>query len=271
MKNTIKIILSLLILIILHNSCKDSTAFNGEGNEVVSQNEHLVMATVFHQKAAEMRALSYQAYNIARMMLDNDLRRAGLSKKQAIVVDIDETVLDNSPFQAKCIIDETNYPTNWKEWCELEKAKPLPGAVDFLNYAKSKGVEVFYITNRKEMFREVTMNNLIKNNFPFVDEKHLLMRNETSGKKGRRDIISKDYRIVLLIGDNLNDFSEVFEKKSVNERFNMTDSLKNEIGRRFIVLPNVMYGEWEEAIYNYNNTLTDKDKKQLRYKSLASF
>lgn len=117
-------------------------------------NEKLLVATLFHQKAAECRALSYQAYNIARLILDNELRRMSLTKKLAVIVDVDETVLDNSPFQVKIILEKTQYPEYWNEWCELAQAKALPGAVEFLNYAKSKGVEVFYITNRKENFKK---------------------------------------------------------------------------------------------------------------------
>ena len=90
-------------------------------------------------------------------MFDNELRMARLTKKMAIVVDIDETVLDNSPFEAKSIIENTDYPVYWDEWCQKEEARPIAGAVEFLNYAKSKGADVFYITNRKEHLKDVTI------------------------------------------------------------------------------------------------------------------
>jgi len=111
-----------------------------------------LLATLFQQKAAEKRALSYQAFNIAKLSLDSQLKVADLTKPLAVVVDIDETVLDNSPFEAKSILNNSDYPKYWNEWCQLAAAKPLAGSVEFLNYAKSKGVVVFYITNRKIKF-----------------------------------------------------------------------------------------------------------------------
>ena len=234
-------------------------------------NEKLLVATLFHQKAAEYRALSYQAYNIAKLILDNELRRMSLTKKLAVIVDVDETVLDNSPFQAKIILEKTQYPEYWNEWCELAQAKVLPGAVEFLNYAKSKGVEVFYVTNRKENLKEKTIKNLKVKGFPYADIEHLYMRKNESGKEKRRQAIASNYHIVLFLGDNLSDFSYVFDKKSIEERFFLTDSLKNEFGKRFIVLPNSMYGAWYDALFDYNYKLTDKEKKKMFYETLESF
>jgi hypothetical protein len=67
------------------------------------------------------------------LMLERDLRDDKVNSPRAIIVDIDETLLDNSPHSAKCIENQTSYPDYWEEWCELAIAKPLPGAVEFLN------------------------------------------------------------------------------------------------------------------------------------------
>jgi 5'-nucleotidase (lipoprotein e(P4) family) len=72
---------------------------------------------------------------------------------------------------------------------------------------------------------------------------------------------------VMLLGDNLDDFSDVFEHKSIADRFAETDRLRNEFGRRFIVLPNAMYGTWESAIYEYQR-LTEAQKAQKRAAAL---
>ena len=241
---------------------KDSTDIN---------NEKLLVATLFHQKAAEYKALSYQAYNIAKLTLDNELRKMLLTKKLAVIVDVDETVLDNSPFQAKIILEKTLYPEYWNEWCELAQAKALPGAVEFLNYAKSKGVEVFYVTNRKENLKEKTIKNLKAKGFPYADIEHLYMKKNESGKEKRRQAIASNYHIVLFIGDNLSDFSYVFDKKSIEERFSLADSLKNEFGKRFIILPNSMYGVWYDALSDYNYNLTHEEKNKIFYETLKGF
>ena len=71
----------------------------------------------------------------------------------------------------------------------------------------------------------------------------------------------------MLIGDNLDDFSGVFERKSVADRFAAADSARNEWGRKFIVLPNAMYGTWENAIYEYQR-MTEAQKAAKRAAAL---
>ena len=272
------------ILIILLFGCnrkqtESETAINKSTNSTQIEssekqfllNNHLTMAVLFHQKSAEMRALSYQAFNLAKLMLDKDLENKTIEIKRAVVVDIDETVLDNSPYEAKCILDDILYPELWNEWCNLAEAKPLPGAIDFLEYVRANGVDVFYITNRKEELREATIENLKKYNFPLVDDTYLLMRTKCKSKELRRQKVLENHHISLLVGDNLNDFVNTFEGKSIKDCFALTDEMQNEFGRRFILLPNAMYGEWESAMYDYNYNISDVEKSQKRFESLKGF
>ncbi len=270
MKKLLKISVCLFILTFALSSCNFQRADKVQDNENILKNEHLIMSALYQQKSAEYRALSYQAYNIAKLRLDEYLKIKNDSLKSAVVVDIDETLLDNSPWEAKCILENINYPEQWNEWCKLAKAKPLSGAVEFLNYAFSKNVDVFYISNRKENLKEATIQNLKAAGFPQVDKEHIFTMRNSGNKKERRALVTKNYYIVLLIGDNLNDFSEIFEKKPIEERFAITDSLKKEFGNRFIILPNAMYGEWENVIYNYNR-ISEKEKALNRIKNLESF
>ncbi len=233
--------------------------------------EHMVLATLFQQTAAEYRALCYQAFNIGRFMLDVDLADKSVDKRRIIVLDIDETVIDNSPFQAKSILNSTSYPSYWKEWCNLAKAEPLPGAVEFLNYARSNGVSIFYVTNRKEEFKEVTIQNLKEKGFPHADDEHVIMRTAEASKEGRRQELLTKYHISLLFGDNLNDFAEDFEGKDVISRSAAVDQANKQFGTRYIVLPNAMYGDWEDAIYGYNPRLNDSIKFEMRRKALRAF
>lgn len=261
------------ISITIFNSCKDSSAFNKPNNDdpELASSDHLTMAVLYQQTAAEYRALCYQAFNVAKYQLDQSMKIMGLQKQQAIVLDIDETVLDNSPYEAKCILDNVNYPNYWEEWMNASSAKAIPGVMDFLKYAKSKNIEIYYITNRKEKYRVQTLKNLKMLGFPNAEDKYLMLKTDESSKKSRRDKVSETNKIILLIGDNLNDFSEVFEKKSVADRFQLTDEMKTEFGKHFIVLPNAMYGEWEGALYDYDYSGTSSQKSELRQKNLRDF
>jgi 5'-nucleotidase (lipoprotein e(P4) family) len=113
-----------------------------------------------------------------------------------------------------------------------------------------------------------TEKNLKALGFPFVDKKHLLLRTDTSDKQTRRDIVAKDYEVAFLMGDNLNDFLSVFRKKSIADRFSETDKIKDMWGKKFIMLPNPTYGEWEGAIYKGNWGASAAEKNQMRKEHL---
>ncbi len=247
--------------------------------QITADNEYQVAAILFVQKAAEYRALSYQAFNLARMQLDADFEKKNLKKlpkaerkrARAVVVDVDETVLDNSPHQAFIVINRLPFtPDVWTQWVNQRKAKAIPGAAEFLTYASGKGVKVFYVTNRDEIHRQATIDNLKQTGFPDASDETVLVRATESGKEARRQKIMEKYRIVLLIGDNLNDLSSQFERKSVADRFAEVDKTREMFGRKFIVLPNVMYGDWESAIYEYKRA-SEVEKKRIRTAALQNF
>lgn len=230
--------------------------------------EHTVMSVVWYQTAAEFKALCYQAYNTGKLMLDNDLAHTRHSKKPAIIVDIDETVLDNSPHSALLIKEDKTFPYQWNEWVNAAKAEAIPGAVEFLSYAASKGVDVFYISNRGVGQVTATMENLKRTGFPQAQADHMLFKSDESSKEKRRLKVAEDHDIVLLFGDNLNDFTNVFEKKNVADRSSEATRLKSEFGKRFIVLPNPIYGDWEGAVYNYDYRISEEQKDVLRKSAL---
>ena len=236
-----------------------------------ADNEYQVGAILWAQSSGEARALYYQACTLARMMLDRDLKTHHKDKQQrAVVVDVDETILDNSPFQAGLVKARKEYSQkDWAAWTSAAQAVALPGAVEFLRYADAKGVRVFYITNRKVEEKAGTAKNLKQAGFPNVTDETLLLRADTSSKEPRRQKVAEQYRIVLLMGDNLNDFSDVFEKKTVAERLAAVEQNRDQFGTRFIVLPNAMYGDWETAIYN--NLAPGETREQRRKSTLKAF
>ncbi len=235
-------------------------------------NEQLVMATVWMQTAAEYRALCYQAFNVAAMNLDSFLNSYTGSKPVAVIVDLDEAVIDNSPYEAFLIGQDFGYSSQtWVPWMAAAEARAIPGAKPFLDYAAAKGVEIFYITNRKMVGFEGTRKNLLDLGFPYVDEKHLLLRTDSSDKQERRDMVAGDYEVALLIGDNLNDFTSYFSNKSIDERFIATDATKGQWGTRFIVVPNPTYGEWEGAVYGGDWGASAAEKDQMRKSKLIKW
>lgn len=240
----------------------------------VANNEYQVASVLYFQTAAENRALFYQAFNLARLRLDAELKSCRKSRKKmpcAVVTDVDETVLDNSPNQAWLIKNNQAFTqTNWERWVSRAEAKPLPGALEFFSYAAGKGIKTFYVTNRSEAERTGTAENLKKAGFPEVTDETLLLRADASSKEPRRQQIAQKHRIVLLVGDNLNDLAQVFERKPIAERFAAVDNLKNEFGNRFIVLPNPMYGEWESAVYDFKR-LNEAEKARARSEKLQSY
>ena len=128
---------------------QQTTQINPEQKNKIPVREYSVQSILWVQHAAEYKALCYQAFNVAKFQLDKILSEGNnKGKPLAIVTDIDETIFNNSPYEAKLITDNVEYSHDtWVEWEKLKKAKPIPGSLEFLNYAKSKGVQVFYISN----------------------------------------------------------------------------------------------------------------------------
>lgn len=228
-------------------------------------------SSYFQQNAAEYEALCLQAFNVAQLRLDETLAKKG-DKPLAIVTDIDETFLDNSPFEAYCAKQGISYSQKaWEEWTVLGDAKPLTGALEFFKYADSKGVAIFYVTNRRDNEREGTTKNLRKYNFPLPSDNRLILRSAEKSKENRRLQIAKDYDIVLLMGDNLSDFSKDFDGGTPKERSEAVHKNKTEFGKRFIVLPNYSYGDWEGAAYGHKYSIPEAEKEGIIKNNTKAF
>ncbi len=238
-----------------------------------TETEIKTLSVLWQQQAAEYRALCYQAFNLATMRIKQIPANDFKTSKLAIITDLDETVIDNSYSTAQLIKDGKEHSSEtWKEWTDKSAATAVPGAVEFLQYAKQKGISIFYISNRDSSAAlESTLVNLKELNFPDADAAHSLFLTNTSSKEERRKIVEKKYKVVMLLGDNLNDFMNVFEKKSIDERFAETDKVKNEWGKKFIVLPNCTYGEWENALYNYQKDISPDAKVEMRTTLLKGY
>ncbi len=268
----VTILLYTLLFLSLNNCISQEKTDSLTGKQIVTENEYLVQSVLWYQQSAEMRAVYYQTFNMAKIVLDDKLMRIRLSKPAALIVDIDETMLDNSPFETESIRSGKGYSNEyWMEWTSMEKAKPLPGAFDFVKHATEKGVEVFYISNRYLEELEETINNLKKYDFPNADTAHILLRKDRSDKTNRRNLVAETHVVVMLVGDNLADFSQDFANRGEDLGFNLVDEYKDNFGAIFIILPNPMYGEWSNAIYKYRRDLNDEEKDSVRKASLRGF
>lgn len=221
------------------------------------------------QRSAEYKALCLQAYNLAELRLEEALRnKASNGRPLAVITDIDETILDNTPnsvYQALRGEDYTD--ASWNEWCARAEADTLAGARGFFTKADQAGVQIFYVSNRYEVNRAGTLDNLKKFGFPQVDDAHLLLRTDVSDKTERRAQVMKTYDVIMFLGDNLGDFEHIFDSSDEVERLQGLETYRREFGKRFIVLPNPNYGTWEKAMNSGYPPLTERDellKKNLK-------
>jgi acid phosphatase len=245
--------------------------------------EQSMLGVLFVQTSPEFAANNIQTYKIATSKIDIALKdkswTAALEqgtnfsdKPPAIIVDVDETVLDNSAHQARAILGGFSYPTGWLEWGNEASAPAVAGVKDFLNYADSKGVTIFYVTNRVSELRKSTIENIIKLGLPFDESANPLMMKGENGwgseKTSRRTLIADEYRIILMAGDQITDFISLEESSvSMDARLQLSSKYEEMWGEKWFMITNPMYGKWEGAIYN-NIFPSAKEREKLRLKAL---
>ena len=218
----------------------------GCSSNKVSQKDH---SMYWHKNSAEYKALCLQAYNAAKNKLDIELSK-NIDETLAIVADLDETILNNTPYNEMLIEKNTSYnQENWSDWVNKKIATAVPGSLDFFNYADSKGVEIIYLSNRRVENYEPTKENLISLGFPFKESTQMLLRTNSRDKDERRKSI-ENYNIIMFVGDNLGDFDSTFFDKDNEERWEISKSKKEKFGDSFILIPNLIYGDWEVGFNN---------------------
>ncbi len=245
-------------------------------------NENL-NTTLWVQHAVEYRAVALEVFRAARTALDQALKQkswtavpqSGKYRKllTAIITDIDETILDNSPAQARLVASGQAYTLEgWNQWVEEAVAQPIPGALEMLRYAASRGVTVFYVSNRESTVEAATRKNLVTAGFPWRDDIDVLLTKGerpdwTSDKQSRRDFIAARYRVLLLLGDDLGDFVEG-ARSSLDKRQELFEMTKANWGVRWFMLPNPAYGSWEDALFNNDRTLNGEQRLERKYNLL---
>ena len=246
-------------------------------------------AVAWVQTSVEYRALSEQTYRAAAEQLDRALKEqhwdalvpdergnAAIGLKPAVVMDVDETVLDNSPYQARLLRDGADYDeVTWAQWVAEKKAKPVPGVVDFAKAASARGVTLLYISNRAVHLKDATLANLRAVGLPVADDSVFLglgtfvkdCEQNGSEKNCRRKLAGQEYRVLMQFGDQIGDFVQV-EFNTSEGRARLYDEYNDWFGERWWMLPNPTYGSWEPALFNNEWSKPAGERRQDKRRAL---
>jgi 5'-nucleotidase (lipoprotein e(P4) family) len=198
--------------------------------------------------------------------------------KPAVILDIDETVLDNSPFAARMVQGNHEYnEADWAAWCREENARALPGAVEFTQFAAKHGIAVVYISNRAKDLDQATLANLRKAGFPVSGPQSFLGLGtvvdgceQAGSEKGcRRQLVARHYRVLMQFGDQIGDFVDVLANTADGRRKAVGDYLPW-IGTRWFVLPNPTYGSWEPALFNNDWSAAPGQRRRQKVEALRT-
>lgn len=229
-------------------------------------------AVLWVQASAEYRAVTETIYRAAADELDVALKQehwdalvpgerdnagktAGL--KPAVIMDVDETVLDNSPYQARLIRDDREYSDpSWDLWVAEKKAKAVPGAVDFAKAAAARGITIFYLSNRAVHLKDATIANLKAVGMPVAGDDVFLglgtvvpgCPHSGSEKTCRRRLVARNYRVLMQFGDQLGDFVEI-APNTPQARAALVEEYGDWFGERWWMLPGPTYGSWQPALF----------------------
>ena len=241
----------------------------------------LLNAVLWMQRSVEYKASALTGFALARIRLDQalaDPNWTGAPKEQAgayqslptaVILDIDETILDNSGYQAWMALKGTTFdPKTWNAYVNTVTSLPIPGALEFAQYADSKGVKVFYVTNRTAEEEPATRKNLEKFGFPMGGnaDTMLMTRKQPewgSAKGTRRAHVARSYRVLLNVGDNFGDFVDEFRGNEA-ERLKVLEQHKDRWGREWIMIANPSYGSFESAPFGHDFKLPEGEKRKLK-------
>ena len=246
-------------------------------------------ATAWLQQSAEARMLQQQTWRSAARLLDAAVADAAWDALEpvdregtlaglppAIIVDVDETVLDNSAYQARMIRDGRRFEdATWNAWVNERDAAAVAGAADFAREAARRGVTMIYLTNREHGSSTGTRANLEAVGFPPIGADQFLgLGAPTPGcvttgsdKSCRRQWVAKRYRVLMQFGDQLGDFVSITDNAPA-ARATRLAAFDAWIGERWFTLPNPTYGSWEPALYGNDRALSPDQQRAAKRASL---
>lgn len=246
-------------------------------------------AVLWMQASAEYDAAALSVYHAAAARLDDALADpawdalppaerddAGAlpTLPTAVILDVDETVLDNSPYQARLVRQGLQYDAGtWAAWVEERAARAVPGVADFLRAASERGIAIFYVTNRDQDMQAATLDNLRALGLPVGEGVRFLGKGAPgceqagSDKTCRRRQVAEDYRVLMLVGDQLGDFVEPAEDSTAARRA-LVETHADWFGERWWMLPNPTYGDWEPALFGNDWSLPPEARRAAKRAAL---
>lgn len=195
--------------------------------------------------SAEHRAIYTQTYRAAANQLAT-LASGRASGSWGVILDADETVIDNSEYEVGRVPFGGSFDANaWTTWVMQGRAPALPGAVDFTNRVHALGGKVVIVTNRDDAQCPITRSNLDKVS---IKADLVLCKTGTGDKNPRFDAVQNGtaspgfgaISVLEWLGDNIQDFPHL--SQSIR---NEPDSAFSKFGESFFALPNAMYGSWQ--------------------------
>ena len=236
---------------------------------------NLTYAVAWKTTAAEYRALYYQGFNLARSKVEEAIESSDNErlKPLAIIADVDDTLVLSDPYWGNLIENNIEFFDDpvWDEWISSNLVSASPGAEGFLKYCASRGVEVFYVTNRDQGddTRQYLLDSLESLDFPYVDDRHLFVLRDTSNKELIQEEIRNDFDVIVMLGDNLNDFSRKYYVSSIDERNSLTEQDSEKYGVEFILFPNPTDGHWIRAIFGESEPASSISNK-IKFQEAAT-
>jgi 5'-nucleotidase (lipoprotein e(P4) family) len=246
----------------------------------------ILNAVLWMQRSVEYRATTTGIFALAQIRLDQALAdpnwTAIIPKERpeqyqslppAVIVDVDETVLDNSDYQAWNAVKDTSFdPKTWTMFVNSVTSRAIPGAAEFCQYAASKGVKVFYVSNRTAEEEPATRKNLEKFGFPIDNSMDTVLSSRerpdwTSAKGTRRAFIAKEYRVLLNLGDNFSDFTDDYRGNEA-QRLVVLEQYKEHWGHDWLMLPNPTYGSFESAPFNHDFRKPEAERRKAKRDAL---
>lgn len=196
----------------------------------------------------------------------------------AVILDIDETVLDNSIYQARLVRDGLEYDDDtWAEWVAEQRATLVPGVLEFAHAASQRGVTLYYVTNREHRLKDATLANLRALGLPVAHDDVFLglgmevanceQAGSRSGKFCRRQLVGRSHRVLMQFGDQLTDFIHLTANTSQARDAAVVEH-NSWFGERWWMLPNPTYGGWEPALFNNDWSLPREQRRTLKREAL---
>ena len=196
------------------------------------------------RQSAEYRALARQAYRVAADRLP-ELTRGLAPRSWAVILDADETMVDNSEYERRLFVEHRSYTdSSWDAWVNERAAPPVPGAPQFTHQVHALGGRVVIVTNRADRLCAATRDNFVRDSIE--TDVVLCQPGSESDKNPRFQRVQNGtaasgvpaLTVVEWLGDNIQDFP------------NLTQAARHDpaaladFGRKYFILPNPMYGSW---------------------------